>query len=143
MNRLLIEHSPPCIIPVPRICFYNFLAHPIKHPSPSFSHPPIISSISAASTQPLFLHGLLSGFESLKSLIYINVRPTPYFFGGPGVAGGVLKNLLGPLGEGEKIFLLLQHLLLFFISSLAINKYNHITQALPVLLIILCGFWFA
>ena len=50
-------------------------------------------------------------FESLKSLIYIYVRPTPYFFGGGRWRSGRTQNTPGPPGGSEKIFLLPRPLL--------------------------------
>ena len=140
MNKPSSTNAPLCInpkitpyrphpTPLSQNPFFKFSIAITRRPIPRFlcapsSHQRYHPSSHHPSIQSLYRPKHLRGFESVKSLIYIYVRLTPYFFGGgPGAGRPLSKSARGRRGA-EKIFLFASNVIISLYFKLILEPFN-------------------
>lgn len=129
MNKPSSTNAPLCINPLSQNPFFKFSEQSSTDPSHIFlctpsSHQLYHPSSHHPSIQTLYRPKHLRGFESLKSLIYIYVRLTPYFFGGGAGAGHPLSKSARGRRGAEKIFLFASNVIISLYFKLILEPFG-------------------
>ena len=130
MNKPSSTNAPLCINPLSQNPFFKFSRAIINRPIPHFLCTPSSHHHIIHQSNRCIVQKHLRGFESVKSLIYIYVRLTPYFFGGgPGAGRPLSKSARGRRGA-EKIFLFASNVIISLYFKLILELFNMFSGSL-------------